>query len=113
MSVHRAMRSLKLNGRETMIKVGDTVTWYSQANGSTTFKAGIVVKFVPPGQSLPELLDELDAGTYNTSKLRRGTGARRAKISYLVAVSTTGGSKPIVYWPVVERLQVVPAFATL
>jgi hypothetical protein len=89
-----------------MFSIGDVVQWYSQAGGSTTLKTGTVVKSVPPGQDIDELLDELETeADYNMTKLRGDHGARRPRFSYLVAVQVTGNARPIVYWPVPERLR--------
>lgn len=43
-----------------MIKVGDVVTWESQARGSWVEKCGTVVAVVPPGESA---LGRVPAGT--------------------------------------------------
>lgn len=43
-----------------MIKVGDVVTWESQARGSWVEKCGTVVAVVPPGEST---LGRVPAGT--------------------------------------------------
>ena len=37
---------------KTQLKIGSSVVWNSQANGSTTTKAGVIVGFVPASSEL-------------------------------------------------------------
>lgn len=67
-------------------KVGDVVTWTSQAGGSTSTKAGRVAEVVAPNKRpSPELFPALHGYS--------GCGRGRTHESYVVLV----GTKP--YWP--------------
>lgn len=73
-------------------KLGDPVTWTSQAAGFEKTKTGTIVAVVPPMGNPRHLVPEgmsLDA-----------SGLHREHESYLVRV---GNSKRL-YWPVVKRL---------
>ena len=69
-------------------KIGDQVSWSSQANSSWTTKDGVVVEVVPVG------------GRPDTSRwpVLKGCGWGRNHVSYIVTV----GRKA--YWPIVSKL---------
>ena len=77
-----------------MIKLGDTVTWYSGANGTYLEKEGVVVEVVKPGTP-PDF-------RYPSMKW---SGTPRPHESYIVAVKTAKSQKH--YWPRVSGLRVI------
>jgi hypothetical protein len=97
-------------------KVGDWVTWKSQANGSTRVKMGRVVGVVPAKhhkltyRGLKYYVDGLSPSEvnqqYNTGPIDAG-GIGRDHESYLVRVSPPDKSKakPKLYWPRVVGLK--------
>ena len=78
-----------------MIKLGDTVTWYSGANGTYLEKEGVVVDVVKPGK-------RPDFSRYPSLK---GCGTPRPHESYIVAVKTAKSIRH--YWPRVSGLRVI------
>jgi hypothetical protein len=72
-----------------MLKVGDKVTWTSQANGCTRTKVGEVVEMVP-------------ASEMPISKVPRSTALPRNHTSYVVRVPKRG-----LYWPRASQLNLV------
>ncbi len=86
--------------------VGDTVTWRSQAGGSTKTKTGVVIRVLDPGESLrPSVIFGL-AKTHNAVSIKTAAGLPRSHTSYLVSVAAPGRkAKPKLYWPVVSRLR--------
>ena len=78
-----------------MLKVGDSVEWLSQAQGSTTKKRGVVAEVVKAG-SRP------DRTLFPTLYKHSGCGWGRDHESYVVMV----GKKP--YWPVANKLRHAP-----
>jgi hypothetical protein len=90
-----------------MFKVGDKVTWESQAGGCTRTKTGNVVAIVQPGVN-PGKLHFLKAAGVGTLS-RRFDGWPRKAISYLVAVrpGKTEKSSPVLYWPLASKLKAV------
>lgn len=78
-------------------KVGDRVTWRSQAGGVAKTKVGTVAYVVPPRRRLRDevlMLRELPKGYY---------GSTRGHESYLVRI----GKRTRLNWPVVSRLSLV------
>lgn len=69
-------------------KVGDHVTWRSQAAGTWKKKTGVVVQVVPP--------------KVQPSKVRTGAFYRKAE-SYVVHIPNRG--KGTYYWPLVSALK--------
>ena len=80
------------------VKVGDWVTWASQANGSPTKKTGMVVAVVPEGL-LPVGFDPRLEAEYT----RMFDLSVRTHESYLVEVKKPG-RKPMIYRPRVKDL---------
>lgn len=73
-------------------KVGDQVTWTSQAGGSTTTKTGEVTEVVP-------------ANEHPKTKIK-DMGFRRDHESYVVRASkTTDRKRMAFYWPLVKNLK--------
>jgi hypothetical protein len=87
-----------------MFKLGDKVTWSSQAGGCFKTKTGIVVAIVQPGVDPGKLHFLKAAGVATLSS--RFYGWPRKEISYLVAVRVgkTEKSSPVIYWPIVKKL---------
>ena len=79
-------------------RVGDTVTWTSQAGGKSKTKTGKVVAEVPAGANVWHWLP----GGFNYSRLPKGVSVRSER-SYLVKVE--GESR--LYWPLVKYLEKV------
>lgn len=76
--------------------LGQTVTWASQANGSTTTKTGAIVEVVPAGSRVSARhWEQMDA-----------SGLPRDHESYIIRVpGKTERSKGKLYWPHVSKLQ--------
>lgn len=76
-----------------MLKVGDAVTWSSQAGGSTKIKVGVIEQVVAP-KTYPdrERFPQLYRGS--------GVGLCREHVSYVVRVpGKTPKSAGTLYWP--------------
>lgn len=90
------------------LRVGDWVSWESQAAGSWTEKRGQIVAEIPAGISFWQW--KANNG-FDTSKYGRGWDSetnQRKEVSYLVAVpSKTGRGKPKLYWPLAWKLEKV------
>ena len=89
-------------------KVGDRVSWSSQAGGFIKVKYGDVVAVVParapPGPHRAAVVERLGCGIDRCD----GGGLMRRHESYLVLVAAGGGkARPKLYWPVVSRLKKV------
>lgn len=88
--------------KATQFKLGDRVTWESQATGSWKEKTGTVIKVVLAGESVePRML------TSSGARSAFGYGSPRNHESYIVSVpqGKTGKAKPVLYWPVVSKLR--------
>lgn len=86
------------------LKVGQEVTWTSQANGRQRLKSGIVETVVPPKMWLKDLMSMEDAkGKFS---LRTDfAGFPRDHESYLISVpGKREKSKRLLYWPRVSAL---------
>lgn len=87
------------------LQQGDKVAWYSMANGSTTKKAGQIVSVVGAGEqpNVGGLAKKMNART------AYGWGSPRGHESYIVSVpqGKTANARPVLYWPVVSRLEKV------
>ncbi|VWC79599.1 hypothetical protein BLA39750_01096 [Burkholderia lata] len=83
-------------------KVGDKVTWVSQAGGHTKVKTGVVEEVVTPGgRPSREAFESL----YTSN----GIGAPRKHLSYVVRVpGATSKAAGAVYWPRAASLQPAP-----
>lgn len=83
-------------------KVGDKVTWVSQAGGHTKVKSGVVEEVVKPGgRPSREAFESLYTGN--------GIGAPRKHQSYVVRVpGATSKAAGAVYWPRAASLQPAP-----
>lgn len=79
--------------KDKSLKLGDVVTWTSQAGGSTTTKTGSIIEVVVP-RRLPTHV--------------RNTSSRNHE-SYVVRVVPVGKRgqplKPVTYWPVASLLK--------
>ena len=91
-------------------RIGDHVTWASQANGVTRIKTGIIVGVIPPETVLWRFLQRHDASLscYDQSPIDARSGSR-LEVSYLVAVTMQTRTGKIVkrqrlYWPRVTSL---------
>lgn len=78
------------------LKVGDTVTWKSQAGGHVKEKTGTIIHFVEPNTRIPESI--LASG-----RVRSDLAGTRPRGSYVVRVDRIGKSgkpaMPMIYWP--------------
>ena len=81
-------------------KIGDKVTWSSQAQSYEKEKLGVVIEVVEPGQR-PNRAEFEDL--YRGS----GCGFGRDHVSYVVRVATgkAGKGKPKHYWPRASALK--------
>lgn len=86
----------------TTFKVGDTVTWSSQANGSAKRKTGIVVCVVPA--NTPAHKWAINHDDYLASSPAFDGGMPRNHESYLVGIPRRGGRFKL-YWPRVRDLK--------
>lgn len=79
-------------------KLGDEVSWTSQANGGFTKKIGVVVEVIPAGKPI-------SSSKFTTLS---GGGAPRKEESYVVCVGPKPSSraKPKYYWPRVSALSI-------
>lgn len=85
-------------------KVGDRVTWSSQAGGFTAEKTGVVVALVPAGRGATESLP------YELKRMalpRRYDGWPRDHESYVIKVKVgkMDNALPVLYWPRVSGLK--------
>lgn len=91
------------------MKVGDKVTWSSQAGSYTTTKSGVIVAIVPPGVKPPtkhRLAEWVQWGLGSYQCVYDGFGRKHE--SYLVAVPNKSGKGwGKVYWPRVSALKLV------
>jgi hypothetical protein len=96
--------------RETF-KLGETVSWLSQAGGFDARKTGEIVAVMPPKcHDIPGLMRQLGE-KYNCVK-QSGWGYCRDHESYVILVRPMGKARPRLYWPVVSLLhRVEPADA--
>lgn len=80
-------------------KIGDRVTWSSQAQGFAREKTGTVVEVVEKGNRPSRKFDDLHKGI--------GCGYGRDHDSYVVEVRTgkTDKAKPKHYWPRASALR--------
>lgn len=84
-------------------KVGDKVTWTSQASGFAKEKTGTIVMIVPENTYFLKIEKELqNLGKKFSSKY--GGGFSRDHESYAVFVPTPSGKSNHLYWPVVDKL---------
>lgn len=83
-------------------QVGDTVTWTSQAWGSTKKKTGTVVIVVPAGVP-PHMLVMNFAIAHGLRE--PDFGLQRDHESYVVSVPGGPKAKPKLYWPRVSALK--------
>ncbi|GEK52342.1 hypothetical protein HVE01_30630 [Vreelandella venusta] len=89
----------------TVLKIGDTVTWKSQAKGNMTRKTGRVV-FIPKGDmSSPTKAPWLIAKNQFPGHRIMFDGNRFREGSVLVEVAAVGRAKPRLYlpWPGVVK----------
>lgn len=89
--------------QEKIIKVGDLVTWTSQANGTTYKKVGVAVLIVPPGERI--LMKNLDLSMLPTRRHSRSFGLQSTpkpnRETCVVSVKTgkTDKAKRTLYHP--------------
>lgn len=85
-------------------KVGDDVTWQSQAAGSWLTKRGKVIAVVeagiPPNHALYLAREKEAADEFS------GVWARKEQ-SYIVRVERVGKRRPAIYWPRASALRLV------
>ena len=89
-------------------KVGDRVTWHSQAQGTRTDKSGVVFYVVPPRKKTDKsiaLYYLQSQHAENATRLTDFGGMVREEESYLVVVPGTGRKLPAVYWPRASALR--------
>lgn len=77
------------------LKVGDMVSWSSQAGGHTCKKTGVIVGVVPPGITPPDV----KALGFVRMFGKKTRVSPRGHISYLVQVGTT-----MIYWPLASQI---------
>lgn len=84
-------------------KLGDTVTWGSQAGGSYREKTGEIVEVIPPKGRFNSATRDKYPDLFKGA----GVGFPRAEVSYIVAVpqGKTGKAKPKHYWPRTSALR--------
>jgi hypothetical protein len=87
-------------------KVGDRVTWISQAGGSYTSKTGYVSEVIPANASPRKFFKkfERDRESYHFMSGSSYALARKME-SYIVMVDGGPHGKKMVFWPVVSRLK--------
>jgi len=90
-------------------KVGDKVSWGSQAGGCHTKKAGKILLVLQPGvrplAALETYVGTLGGvfKTYITHAIDARTLPRKTE-SYIIEVPAKGKGKARLYWPLVSRL---------
>jgi hypothetical protein len=91
-------------------KIGDEVTWKSQANGSSVVKTGLVFCVVKAGQPMNRVKAQsalsaqyCDSATWATDF----GGFPRKEQSYLVVVPGSVTRAPRVYWPRTSALSLI------
>jgi len=110
--IYRALRKqvkhTVLDGPETAVgfKIGDDVTWSSQAHGGWKTKIGKVVAVIPSYTRVGDVLNAVDAMAQFGMLSRKplGFGGPRVHESYLVRVDRPG-RKPLFHWPRVSALR--------
>ena len=94
-------------------KVGDRVTWKSQANGGLKEKRGVVFCVIPPGVSMNKIKAQAELSRQFCDHATWATdfaGLSRKEESYLVVVSGSSRQLPRVYWPRSSALHYDDAF---
>lgn len=87
-------------------KPGQEVSWSSQANGSDLKKVGTIVRVIPAGVWLKDVLSR-DEAKSEFSLRTDFAGLPRQHESYLVAVpGNSDRAKKQLYWPRVSSLKV-------
>lgn len=84
------------------MKVGDVVSWESQASGAVKKKTGVIVAVVPAKHNARIIL-----GDFKDCQWAWGGGFSRNHESYLVSVKTgkSEEAKKTIYWPRVSSLK--------
>lgn len=95
-------------------KAGDTVTWTSSSQRSTTTKTGKIIAIVPKKTRLDQVITAVIESRHNISPIRwsyysweEGYAVYRSEPSYLVSVPSNSKAKPKLYWPRVSQLHLV------
>lgn len=91
-----------------MFKIGDQVTWSSQAGGFTAIKTGEVVGVVPAGVYISAAnMRGATIAPVDAALTKRFDGGKRTHESYLVKLrpGLTEKSTPVLYWPRVNSLR--------
>lgn len=88
---------------DVVFKLGDSVTWDSQAGGSFREKTGVIVEVIPPKGKFSNAIREKYLDLFKGA----GVGFPRPEVSYIVAVpqGKTGKAKPKHYWPRTSALR--------
>jgi len=90
------------------MKVGDLVSWKSQAGGNTKVKTGKVVAVVPAAPGLPSMLKYFIPLPLTGSSSVQFDGFQRNHECYIVAVEPESGRGQVkLYCPRVSALKVV------
>lgn len=100
---------MKTKKEQIKFKVGDVVSWGSQAGGYHTKKEGKVLLIVPPGDRPHQTMlksDNVSEMTYNTHAIDPRTLWRKEE-SYIIEVPAKGKGKPRLYWPLLSSLALV------
>lgn len=94
-------------------KIGDMVTWESQANGVKLRKSGTVVGIVPPNVSVWNYIEAHAAlYTYNFARISGDSGARQVEsVLVVVPMRTKSGKekrRQMLYWPDMRGMRRTP-----
>jgi hypothetical protein len=100
------LKRVTLDGKQPKFKVGDEVTWTSQANGGVITKKGTVVAILEPGEDATKHVIEASKAAgerYGSGRDRTGGGTIHQR--YLVKVpreGVAGALAPYWYSPLVS-----------
>lgn len=86
-------------------KLGDTVTWTSQANAGYKRKTGKIIVILPANSKPYSFISEEIFFKYNCAAVDPRSLPRNHR-SYLVSIEN-GNAKPKLYWPRVSLLKIV------
>jgi len=102
--VNRRNSPLADQGIPLDLKVGEPVSWSSQAGGNVRHKTGFVFAEIPSKTDAGNVIRAAEqAGTHRSTY---GGGIPRNHVSYVIVVpAKTSKGLPVLYWPVASNLR--------
>lgn len=84
-------------------KAGETVSWTSQAQGTTTEKTGVVLAYLSPRVDAVEVLKRLRPGADIPTHVTTARTSQNPR--YMVEVHQKGKRKPRIYMPLASAVE--------